>query len=199
MTYEKRTIKVGNEEHEVLKCIGEGQCQCKSCKEKGIYNVSWTSFFYALKENDGVLCRDCLDEHFIQERIKRETERLKDESCYDYHCMCLAQQEKAELQKQVDELKEQRDVFKKLYESANESPLTPDKIIDAMNSFYREQAEHLAGLLIEQAIKDAAPLAIQRFINQLYIDHIIMYNDLENEMLKVKSFVLKRYYCAEVE
>lgn len=37
---------------------------------------------------------------------KEEIERLKDENCHDYHCMCLAQQEKAELQKQVDELKE---------------------------------------------------------------------------------------------
>lgn len=38
---------------------------------------------------------------------KAEIERLKDENCHDYHCMCLAQQEKVELQKQVDELKKQ--------------------------------------------------------------------------------------------
>lgn len=37
-------------------------------------------------------------------RLTKEIERLKDENCHDYHCMCLAQQEKAELQKQVDEL-----------------------------------------------------------------------------------------------
>lgn len=54
-------------------------------------------------------------------------------------------------------------------------------------------------IIQQQAVKDMAPLAIQRFINQLYIDHIITDNDLENEMLKVRSFVLKRYYGVEVE
>lgn len=60
-----------------------------------------------------------------------------------------------ELQKQVDELKEQRDVFKRLFESVNTSHFSTDSIIETMNSFYREQAEHLAGLKIEQATKDA--------------------------------------------
>lgn len=61
----------------------------------------------------------------------------------------------AELQKQVDELKEQRDVFKILFESVNTSHFSTDSIIETMNSFYREQAEHLAGLKIEQAVKNA--------------------------------------------
>ena len=60
-----------------------------------------------------------------------------------------------ELQKQVNELTEQRDVFKKLFESANESHITTDEIINTMNTFYREQAQHLAELKIEQATKDA--------------------------------------------
>lgn len=59
------------------------------------------------------------------------------------------------LKKQVAELTEQRDVFKRLFENANESHITCDEIINTMNSFYREQAEHLAGLKIEQATKDA--------------------------------------------
>ena len=63
--------------------------------------------------------------------------------------------ENYELQKQVNELKEQRDVFKRLFESANTSNFSTDSIIETMNSFYREQAEHLAGLKIEQATKDA--------------------------------------------
>lgn len=61
-----------------------------------------------------------------------------------------------ELQKQVDELMEQRDVFKNLFENCNNSSITTDEIINAMNSFYREQAEHLAELKIEKAIKDTA-------------------------------------------
>ena len=60
-----------------------------------------------------------------------------------------------EHQKQVDELTEERDVFKRLFESANTSHFSTDSIIETMNSFYREQAEHLAGLKIEQATKDA--------------------------------------------
>lgn len=70
MTYEKKTINVGHAEHEVIHCIGEGQCQCKSCKDRGIYNVSWTSWFYKLDEADkGVLCIDCIREILIQRRI----------------------------------------------------------------------------------------------------------------------------------
>jgi hypothetical protein len=48
-------------------------------------------------------------------RQKAEIERLKDENCHDYHCMCLAQQEKAELQKQVDELTRYKDAWKRQY------------------------------------------------------------------------------------
>lgn len=40
----------------------------------------------------------------LNAELQKEIERLKTENCHDYHCMCLAQQEKAELQKQVDEL-----------------------------------------------------------------------------------------------
>ena len=33
----------------------------------------------------------------IVEPLEKEIEKLKDENCHDYHCMCLAQQESAEL------------------------------------------------------------------------------------------------------
>lgn len=109
------------------------------------------------------------------------------------------QAKNTELQKQVDELKEQRDVFKRLFESVNTSHFSTNSIIETMNSFYREQAEHLAGLKIEQAVKDIAPLAIQRFINQLDIDEIIRVDsDLGKELLKEKEFILKRYYNMEI-
>lgn len=62
----------------------------------------------------------------------------------------------AELQKQIDELKEQRDVFKNLFENCNNSSIKTEEIICAMNSFYREQAQHLVELKIEQVVKDTA-------------------------------------------
>lgn len=35
---------------------------------------------------------------------KKEIERLKDENCHDYHCMCLAQQENAEQKAEIERL-----------------------------------------------------------------------------------------------
>lgn len=99
----------------------------------------------------------------IDEKQKAEIERLTEERdgyLNDRFAVCHAlrqmKEQNAELQKQVDELKEQRDVFKRLFESANTSNFTTNSIIETMNSFYREQAEHLAGLKIEQAVKDEA-------------------------------------------
>lgn len=63
----------------------------------------------------------------------------------------------------IDKLKEERDVFKKLFEHCNNSSITIDQIIESMNSFYREQAEHLAELKIEQAVKDTAKECYELF------------------------------------
>lgn len=72
MTYEKVKINVGDEQFDVIHCKGDGQCKCKSCEEKGKWNVSWTSWFYKLSENDeGVMCRDCLTEILVQKRIDK--------------------------------------------------------------------------------------------------------------------------------
>ena len=77
MKYENVKFNVGNEEFDVVHCLGDGQCECKSCKEKGKYTVSWTSWFYKLDENDkGVLCRDCLREILIQRRIDKVMKEL---------------------------------------------------------------------------------------------------------------------------
>lgn len=97
----------------------------------------------------------------------------------------------AELQNQVDELKK----------CGNGVLLT---------SLYKKQADdHKRGLSVQRAYwkkevqkahKDAAPLAIARFINQLHIDRIVMSDsDLGNELLKTKSFILQRYYGVEEE
>ena len=184
MTFEKHTIRIGDEEVEVIRCVGEGQCQCDRCKERGIYNVSWTSMFYKLDEKDEhVICKDCLYELLIQRRIERLTEERDEylEKWQTYYMNELNLQMQVEelkddlerlstvqalnetLMLDIDELKEQRDVFKRLFESANTSNFSTNSIIETMNSFYREQAQHLAGLKIEQAVKDTAKEILQGF------------------------------------
>lgn len=70
MEYEKYRFRVGEMEYDVIHCLGHGQCQCDSCKQRGRYNVSWTSWFYKFKETDEhVLCSDCMTETLIQQRI----------------------------------------------------------------------------------------------------------------------------------
>lgn len=69
MKYEKVKFDVGDEQFDVIHCIGDGQCKCKSCEKKGKYTVSWTSWFYKLSEDDKVICEDCLRELLIQRRI----------------------------------------------------------------------------------------------------------------------------------
>ena len=72
MRYETINFNVGDKEYEVVHCLGDGQCECKFCKEKGKWSLSWTSWFYKLNENDeGVLCRNCLTEILIQRRIDK--------------------------------------------------------------------------------------------------------------------------------
>lgn len=72
MKYETIKFNVGDEQFDVIHCLGDGQCECKSCKDKGKYNVSWTSWFYKLNENDKhVLCCNCLAEILIQNRIDK--------------------------------------------------------------------------------------------------------------------------------
>ena len=54
--------------------------------------------------------------------------------------------------------------------------------------------------IMAETQKDAAPLAINRFINQLHIDGVVKDgSELYDELLEVKRFVLKRYYGVEVE
>ena len=72
MKYETIKFNVGNEQYDVIHCLGDGQCECDSCKEKGKWSLSWTSWFYKLNETDkNVLCRDCLAEILIQRRIDK--------------------------------------------------------------------------------------------------------------------------------
>ena len=82
MEYEKYKFRVGEIEYDVIHCLGHGQCQCDSCKQRGRYNVSWTSWFYKLEETDEhVLCSDCMTEVLVQRRIAAETEQLDPFPC----------------------------------------------------------------------------------------------------------------------
>lgn len=75
MTYEKVKFNVGDEQFDIIHCLGDGQCKCKSCEEK-----SWTSWFYKLsEEEDDVMCSNCLREILIQRRINEAVKKvLKD-------------------------------------------------------------------------------------------------------------------------
>lgn len=77
MKYETIKFNVGNEQYDVIHCLGDGQCECKSCKDKGIWSRTWTSWFYKLNETDeNVLCRDCLAEILIQRRIDKAVKEI---------------------------------------------------------------------------------------------------------------------------
>ena len=97
-------------------------------------------------------------ERLREELATAKQELVNEQRYYEnaYSKTCQLETQNAELQKQVDELAEERDVFKRLFESANTSNFSTNSIIETMNSFYREQAEHLAGLKIEQSVKDTA-------------------------------------------
>lgn len=79
MKYEKVKFNVGDEQFDVIHCLGDGQCKCKSCEKKGENYISWTSWFYKLSEEDNVMCSNCLRELLIQRRINEAVKKvLKD-------------------------------------------------------------------------------------------------------------------------
>ena len=57
----------------VTKLEGDGQAQCKGCKGKGKWNVSWCCFFYKIEGRDGAYCKDCVAEITGNEDVKKET------------------------------------------------------------------------------------------------------------------------------
>lgn len=46
----------------IKRASGNGQAQCKGCKNKGIWNVCWCTFFYKVEGKDGVYCQACVNE-----------------------------------------------------------------------------------------------------------------------------------------
>lgn len=91
----------------------------------------------------------------VAEKLAEQNEGIEwlTEQLHGGICACVECWERYE--KQVDKLKEECEVFKKLFNDCD-GRFTAEEIINTMNTFYREQAEHLAELKIEQAVKDTA-------------------------------------------
>lgn len=53
----------------ITQAQGNGQGQCRLCKERGKWNVQWTCFLYEVGGKDGVYCKNCVDELRIQSAI----------------------------------------------------------------------------------------------------------------------------------
>lgn len=110
--------------------------------------------------------------------LQKQVEKLTEENSWLSKECNKTTAECIELQKQVDELKEELGLQKTLYNRAREC---------GYNTGYNS------------AVKDTAPVAINRFINQLHIDGVLVDDgDLHDKLREVKAFVLKRYYDMEV-
>ena len=46
----------------IKRCNGNGQAQCSGCKNKGKWNVQWSSFLYEVEGKEGLYCFDCVKE-----------------------------------------------------------------------------------------------------------------------------------------
>ena len=55
----------------ITKAVGNGQTQCRGCKEKGKWNVQWTDFLFKVEGKDGCYCKECVAEIRVEEKIKK--------------------------------------------------------------------------------------------------------------------------------
>ena len=51
----------------ITQAKGEGQSQCRRCKELGKWNVQWCCFMYEIEGHEGHYCRECMKEIKQQE------------------------------------------------------------------------------------------------------------------------------------
>lgn len=60
---------------------GNGQAQCKRCKDKGKWNVQWYTFLYEIEGEEGLCCYDCIQqikiENLIESRERHRQELLE--------------------------------------------------------------------------------------------------------------------------
>lgn len=63
---------------------GHGQSECKRCKEKGKWSLTWTSFLYKIRGEEGLYCYDCIKE-IDEERNTYYKQRMDKATNYYLH------------------------------------------------------------------------------------------------------------------
>lgn len=43
----------------IAKATGNGQSECRRCKEQGKWSLTWTCMLYTIEGKDGFYCWDC--------------------------------------------------------------------------------------------------------------------------------------------
>lgn len=46
----------------ITRCVGDGQGECKRCRETKGWNRQWMCFLYEIEGYEGCYCRDCVKE-----------------------------------------------------------------------------------------------------------------------------------------
>ena len=54
----------------ITRCVGEGQGECKRCKELKGWNRHWTSLLYKIEGRDGTYCFECVKAIIEEEESK---------------------------------------------------------------------------------------------------------------------------------
>lgn len=55
---------------EIKRAKGNGQAQCRGCKNKDKWNVQWCDFLYEIEGKEGLYCFNCVKEIRLNEAIK---------------------------------------------------------------------------------------------------------------------------------
>ncbi len=54
----------------IKRAEGNGQAQCKGCKDKNKWNVQWCCHLYEVEGKEGLYCFDCVKEIRLNEAMK---------------------------------------------------------------------------------------------------------------------------------
>ncbi len=60
---------------EIKRAEGEGQAQCRGCKDRGKWNIQWCTFLYKIEGKEGLYCEDCMQQ-IKTENIIRSKEKI---------------------------------------------------------------------------------------------------------------------------
>lgn len=64
------------------KAVENGQSECKRCKEKGKYSLTWASFLYKIYNEEGFYCFDCIKEIEKERQVDYKQRIDKAIKCY---------------------------------------------------------------------------------------------------------------------